>query len=84
MIRISSKIHGIEIGGMRHPMQTVHYREDQITPEQLEAFQACEFLTVEVDAPATNELTADTQTATDEIDQPADPVQPDRPTRAKK
>lgn len=49
MIHISSRIHGIEVGGMRHPMQTVHYQEDQIEPEQLEAFLASEYLTVEVD-----------------------------------
>lgn len=49
MIHISSRIHGIEVGGMRHPLQTVHYQEDQIEPEQLEAFLASEYLTVEID-----------------------------------
>ncbi len=51
MIRIASKIHGIEVAGMRHPMQTVHYQNDQIEPEQLVEFVKSEFLTVEIDGP---------------------------------
>ena len=51
MIHISSKIHGIEVGGMRHPMQTVHYQPEQLTPEQLAECQASEYLAVEIDAP---------------------------------
>lgn len=49
MIHISSKIHGIEVGGVRHPMQTVHYQDDQFTDEELADFMGSEFLTVEQD-----------------------------------
>lgn len=57
MIRIASKIHGIEVAGMRHPMQTVHYREDQIEPEQLHECVQSEFLTVEIDGPNGESIT---------------------------
>lgn len=51
MIHITSKLHGVEVSGMRHPATTVHYREDQIEPEQLAAFMESEYLTVEIDEP---------------------------------
>lgn len=57
MIRIASKIHGIEVAGMRHPMQTVHYQNDQIEPEQLVEFVKSGFLTVEVDGPNGESIT---------------------------
>lgn len=51
MIHITSKLHGVEVSGMRHPATTVHYREDQIEPEQLAAFKQSEYLTIEIDEP---------------------------------
>ncbi len=76
MIRISSKIHGIEVGGMRHPMQTVCYTEEQIQPEQLDAFLASEFLTVEIDAPA--------EPADELAEDPADDEATAKPAKGKK
>lgn len=49
MIHITSRIHGIDIAGVRHPMQIVHYNDDQFTDEQLAAFEDSEFLIVERD-----------------------------------
>lgn len=75
MIHITAKkIHGIEVAGMRHPMQTVHYTDDLITDEQLAEMQASEFLTVEVDG---------VEDAVDPVD-PVDPEQVAVPKTARK
>ncbi len=49
MIKITSKLHGVEVGGMRHPTRTVHYTDDQISDEQLAEMRQSEYLTVEAD-----------------------------------
>lgn len=49
MIKITSKLHGVEVAGMRHPTRTVHYTDEQISDEQLAEMQQSEYLTVEAD-----------------------------------
>lgn len=49
MIHIASTIHGIEVAGYRHPLQTVRYHDDQFTADELAKLQASEYLTVEID-----------------------------------
>lgn len=48
-IRITSSLHGIEVAGTRHPISTVHYNDDQFTEEELAAFEASDYLTVDRD-----------------------------------
>lgn len=62
MIHITSKLHGVEVAGMRHPANTVHYSEDQIEPEQLAAFMESEYLTVEIDGPEGQTITIESRT----------------------
>ena len=65
MIHITSTLHGVEVGGMRHPAQTVHYTEEQISPEALAEMQASSYLTVEIDQPEKPKKAAKTKTDTD-------------------
>lgn len=68
MIHISSKIHGVEVAGIRHPMQTVHYPDDVFTTEQLEEFKASEYLTVELDEPVISPDAEKVDPVTEELD----------------
>lgn len=75
MIHITSKLHGVEVSGMRHPMRTVNYTDDQISDEQLAAFLQSEYLTVGADADSAERLRE--IAFDDELGPPAEPVATD-------
>lgn len=56
MIKITSKLHGVEVAGMRHPAMTVNYADAQISDEQLAEFMQSEYLTVDLDGESVERL----------------------------